>query len=68
MSQVLAPERVRTADLQRQVTLLDVVDRILEKGAVIRGQIVLSVADVDLVKLDLNLLLASVETLEARGS
>jgi hypothetical protein len=68
MSQVLAPERVRTADLQRQVTLLDVVDRILEKGAVIRGQVVLSVADVDLVKLDLNLLLASVETLEGRGS
>jgi hypothetical protein len=68
MSRVLAPERVRTADLQRQVTLLDVVDRILEKGAVIRGQVVLSVADVDLVKLDLNLLLASVETLEARGS
>ena len=51
------------ADLQRQVTLLDLVDRIIDKGAVVRGQIVLTVADVDLVKLDLNLLLASVETL-----
>ena len=51
------------ADLQRQVTLLDLVDRILHKGAVVRGQVVLAVADVDLVKLDLNLLLASVETL-----
>lgn len=52
-----------TPDLQRQVTLLDLVDRIVEKGAVVRGQIVLSVADVDLVKLDLNLLLASVDAL-----
>ena len=52
-----------SADLQRQVTLLDLVDRILDKGAVVRGQVVLTVADVDLVKLDLNLLLASVETL-----
>lgn len=51
-------------DLQRQVTLLDLVDRIIDKGAVVRGQVVLAVADVDLVKLDLNLLLASVEALE----
>ena len=53
-----------TPDLQRQVTLLDLVDRIVEKGAVVRGQVVLSVADVDLVKLDLNLLLASVDALQ----
>lgn len=56
-----------SADLQRQVTLLDLVDRIIDKGAVVRGQVVLAVADVDLVKLDLNLLLASVETLEGSG-
>ena len=55
-----------TTDLQRQVTLLDLVDRIVDKGAVVRGQVVLAVADVDLVKLDLNLLLASVEALEGR--
>ncbi len=55
------------ADLQRQVTLLDLVDRIIDKGAVVRGQVVLAAADVDLVKLDLNLLLASVETLEGMG-
>lgn len=53
-----------TSDLQRQVTLLDLVDRVIDKGAVVRGQVVLAVADVDLVKLDLNLLLASVEALE----
>lgn len=53
-------------DLARQVTLLDLVDRIIDRGAVIHGQVVLSVADVDLVKLDLRLLLAGVETLEGR--
>jgi gas vesicle structural protein len=63
MSVALAPEALRRADLQRQVTLLDLVDRILDKGAVIQGQVVLAVADVDLVKLDLKLLLASVEAL-----
>ena len=63
MSQAPVPDLGNRADLQRQVTLLDLVDRILDKGAVVRGQVVLAVADVDLVKLDLNLLLASVETL-----
>lgn len=53
-----------SADLERQVSLLDLVDRILEKGTVVRGQVVLAVADVDLVKLDLNLLLASVDALQ----
>lgn len=66
MSRAPSPDQVRAADLQRQVTLLDLVDRILDKGAVVRGQVVLSVAEVDLVKLDLKLLLASVETLEGR--
>ena len=64
MSPDLAPDAARRADLQRQVTLLDLVDRILDKGAVVRGQVVLSVADVPLVRLDLSLLLGAVETLE----
>lgn len=62
----LARADVARADLTRQVTLLDLVDRIIDKGAVIRGQVVLAVADVDLVKLDLSVLLAAVETLEGR--
>jgi hypothetical protein len=55
-------ETVEQRDLQRQVTLLDLVDRVLDKGAVVRGQIMLSVADVDLVSLDLRLLLGAVQT------
>jgi hypothetical protein len=54
----------RQADLQRQVTLLDLLDRMLERGVVVRGQLVLAVADIDLVKLDLRVLLGAVDTLE----
>jgi hypothetical protein len=54
----------REVDLQRQVTLLDLLDRVLEKGVVVRGQLVLAIAEVDLVKLDLTVLLGAVETWE----
>lgn len=63
MSTALAPDR-SSVDLHRHVALVDLVDRILEKGAVVRGQIVLSVADVDLVKVDLSLLLGCIEALQ----
>lgn len=49
----------------RHVTLLDLLDRLLGGGVVIRGQITLATADVDLVEIDLGLLVAAVET--ARG-
>jgi len=48
----------------RDVTLLEVLDRVLNKGVVISGDIVISVADVDLVYLGLKVLLSSVETME----
>ena len=54
-------------DLQRQVTLLELVDRVLDKGVVLSGEITLSVADVDLVRVGLRALLASVAT-EERGA
>ncbi len=44
------------------VTLLDLADRLLDKGVVISGDVVISVAGVDLVYLSLRALLASVET------
>jgi hypothetical protein len=50
--------------LEQEVTLLELVDRVLNKGVVLRGEITLAVADVDLVYLGLNVLLASVGTLE----
>jgi hypothetical protein len=50
--------------LQREVTLLELVDRVLNRGVVLSGDIVLSVADVDLVYVGLRVLLSSVATLE----
>ncbi len=44
------------------VTLLDLADRLLEKGVSISGDLVISVAGVDLVYLSLRALLASVDT------
>ena len=52
--------------LEQQVTLLELVDRVLNKGVVIAGDITLSVAGVDLVYVGLRVLLASVATLEER--
>jgi hypothetical protein len=46
------------------VTLVELVDRVLNKGVTLTGDITLSVADVDLVYVGLRLLLASVGTLE----
>jgi hypothetical protein len=51
--------------LAEQVTLIELVDRVLNKGVVLSGDITLSVAGVDLVYVGLRVLLASVATLEA---
>ena len=53
-------------DLQKEkrITLLEVLDRALDKGVVISGDIVISVAGVDLIYLGLRGLLSSVETME----
>jgi len=46
------------------VTLLELLDRVLDKGVVLSGDITLSVADVDLVYVGLRLILSSVTTAE----
>jgi gas vesicle structural protein len=53
--------------LREQVTLVDLVDRVLNKGVTLTGDLVLSVADVDLVYVGLRVILASVGTLEAEA-
>jgi hypothetical protein len=47
---------------QREVGLVDLVDRLLGGGVVITGDITLAVADVDLVQVSLRALIASVDT------
>jgi gas vesicle structural protein len=50
--------------LAEQVTLLELVDRVVNKGVVLTGDITLSVAGVDLIYLGLRVLLSSVDTLD----
>jgi hypothetical protein len=49
----------------KDVSLCEALDRILNKGAVLFGEVMISVADIDLVYLGLQVILASMET--ARG-
>jgi hypothetical protein len=49
-------------------SLVDVLDRLLDAGAYLDGTVLLTLADVDLVRLDLRLLLASVHTLRPVNS
>ena len=49
---------------QEEVSVLELLDRVLNKGVIISGEIVISVADIDLVYVGLKLMLSSVETME----
>ena len=51
-------------DDNRNVSLVDALDRVLGKGAVVAGDIVISVADVDLIRLQLNLVVGSTGSLK----
>ncbi|MEI8242252.1 MAG: gas vesicle protein [bacterium] len=44
------------------VSLCEVLDRVLNKGAVVIGEVMISVADVDLIYLSLQVVISSVET------
>ena len=45
-----------------QVSLCEVLDRVLNKGAVVVGEVVISVANIDLIYLGLQIILTSIET------
>jgi hypothetical protein len=51
-------------ELLERITLLDLVDRVLNQGVVLSGDITLAVADVDLVYVGLRVLIASAGTLD----
>lgn len=57
----------RPFSYDREVTLLDLADRLLDKGVSISGDVVISVAGVDLVYLSIRALLASVDTAMGLG-
>jgi len=51
-----------------QLVLSDLVNRVLDKGVVISSQITISIADVDLIHLDLRVLISAVASLERRAA
>ena len=55
----------RQVPTHRDVTLVELLDRILDKGVILSGDIMLSVAGIDLVYVSLRALVASVETAAA---
>lgn len=48
----------------KEVTLLEILDRALDKGVIVSGDIVISIADVDLIYIGIKVMLSSVETME----
>lgn len=58
------PESIQTVTLggENDISLLDILDHVLNSGVVIHGSLVISLAGVDLVYVGLNVILTSVET------
>jgi hypothetical protein len=61
---MVMPERRMSAE--DDLALVDLVNRVLDKGAVISGDITISVAGVDLIYLGLNVILSSIESMRGR--
>jgi hypothetical protein len=52
---------------QEHISLCEILDRVLTKGVVVVGEVLISVADIDLVYLGLQLVLTSVESARKNG-
>jgi len=48
----------------KDVALLDLLDRVLDKGVVVAGDVTISVADIDLIYLGLRVLLCSIDRMQ----
>ena len=51
-------------DEEEELSLLETLDHVLDRGLVIAGEVTIAVANIDLVYLGLSLLLGSVETVD----
>jgi len=58
MDQILVSEEWENSDL----SLLETLDHVLNRGLVIAGEITIGVADIDLIYVGLNVMVSSVET------
>ncbi|MGG3470581.1 gas vesicle protein [Neobacillus pocheonensis] len=46
----------------KEMTLLDLLDGIIDTGVVVQGEILISIANIDLIVVDLKLLISSIES------
>jgi hypothetical protein len=56
------------ADKETDISLLETLDHLLDRGVVIAGEAVISIGDVDLLYLGLNIVLANVDALIRTGN
>jgi hypothetical protein len=54
--------------LQREISLAETLNRVLNKGVVLTGDIIISLADIDLLYIGLNLMVSSIETMKQSES
>lgn len=57
-------EPIGTLTEQDSMTLVELVNRVVDRGVILRGGVTISVADIDLIYLGIDLLLCSVQRLE----
>lgn len=63
-----APEERRDLVEQADSSLLELIDHVLDRGAVIEGELILGLADVDLVYVRLSALVCAVERILPRAA
>lgn len=61
-------ESSNDVDESERVSLCEVLDRVLNKGVVLRGDIIITVADIELVYLGVELILCSVDRARRAGA
>jgi hypothetical protein len=67
MDRTLAPALPEGLSEPERVSLCETLDRVLNKGVVVVGEVFISVAGIDLIYVGLNLVLTSVETARSTG-
>ncbi len=60
-------EGTRVPDETEELSLLETIDHLLDRGVVIAGEAIVSIGDVDLLYLGLNVVLANVDAVQRTG-
>jgi len=55
------------AEQQLEITLVETLDHLLDRGVVIAGEATISIGDVDLLYLGLNIVLANMDAMKRTG-